>query len=302
MRKKGVSMNKKTYSLREDRLTDFLITLPGFFLYCLLFITPVCMGFYYSLTNWNGVSKTYDMIGLQNYINLAQDSRFLSTVSFTVRYTVLLILFVIVISLANALVLSSKMKGSAFFRAVFFFPAVLGLITVGLIFKELYYRALPVIGTLLNIEVLKTNILASADLAIYGILAANVWTACAIPTLLFYAGIKNVPHDLYEAADIDGASFFQKFFKITVPYLVPTFSMVFILQLKSGLSVFDYVMAITDGGPGGATESIGTMIYSTAFEEWRFGYATAESVVLFFIIALISLLQIRASKNKGVIA
>ena len=109
-----------------------------------------------------------------------------------------------------------------------------------------------------------------------------------------------MPVDLYEAADIDGATAFQKFRRITLPFLIPTFSMVFILQLKAGLSVFDYVLSITGGGPGGATESIGTIIYNTAFTDRRFGYATAESVVLFMIIAVISLIQVRATRGKEV--
>ncbi len=291
---------KKKFLLREDKMTDFLITIPGLALYTLLFMVPVVMGFFYSLTDWNGISRKFNMVGLSNYAALVKDVRFLGTIRFTVYYTVLLILFVMVISLASALVLNSRIKGGTFFRAVFFFPAVLGLMTVGLIFKELYYRVLPLVGDWLNITALQTNILANEDLAIYGILFANVWTACAIPTLLFYAGLKNVPAELYEAAEIDGATAVQKFKRITLPFLIPTFSMVFILQLRVGLSVFDFIVALTDGGPGGATESIGTMIYKTAFTERRFGYATAESVVLFLIIAVVSLIQVRATRGKEV--
>ena len=291
---------KKKFLLREDTLTDFIITLPGLALYTLLFMVPVVMGFFYSLTDWNGISKKFNIVWFSNYAALLKDTRFAGTVKFTVYYTVLLILCVVLISLTTALVLNSRIKGGNFFRSVFFFPAVLSLMTVGLIFKELYYRVLPLVGDWLNIPALQTNILANEDLAIYGSLVANVWTACAIPTLLFYAGLKNVPVDLYEAADIDGATAFQKFRRITLPFLIPTFSMVFILQLKAGLSVFDYVLSITGGGPGGATESIGTIIYNTAFTDRRFGYATAESVVLFMIIAVISLIQVRATRGKEV--
>lgn len=291
---------KKKFLLREDTLTDFIITLPGLALYTLLFMVPVVMGFFYSLTDWNGISKKFNIVWFSNYAALLKDTRFAGTVKFTVYYTVLLILCVVLISLTTALVLNSRIKGGNFFRSVFFFPAVLSLMTVGLIFKELYYRVLPLVGDWLNIPALQTNILANEDLAIYGILFANVWTACAIPTLLFYAGLKNVPAELYEAAEIDGATAVQKFKRITLPFLIPTFSMVFILQLKAGLSVFDYVLSITGGGPGGATESIGTIIYNTAFTDRRFGYATAESVVLFMIIAVISLIQVRATRGKEV--
>lgn len=290
---------KKAYK-GAGRETDFLITIPGFLLYSFLFMVPVCMGFYYSFTNWNGVSKNYDFVGIQNYIKLFSDTRFLGSLKFTVKYTVLLIIGVVVISLTTALILNSRIKFGDFFRSMFFFPAVLSLMTVGLIFKEIYYRAVPLLGEFLNIEVLKTNILSNPDLAMFGILIANVWTASAIPMVLFYSGLKNVPLDLYEAASIDGATFWQKFKSITVPYILPTFSMVFILQLKAGLGVFDYIMALTGGGPGGATESIGTLIYKGAFEERRFGYAVAESIVLLVIIAAISLIQVKMTQKNEV--
>ena len=282
------------------RTTDFLITIPGLVLYAFLFMVPVGMGIYYSFTDWNGGSKSYDIIGFQNYIKLFSDKRFLGAMGFTVKYTVLLITGVVIISLTTALILNSSIKFSDFFKSMFFFPAVLSLMTVGLIFKEIYYRALPLLGGLLNIEVLKTNILANPDLAMYGILFANIWTASAIPMVLFYAGLKNVPTDLYEAAGIDGATVWQKFKSITIPYILPTFSMVFILQLKNGLSVFDYVMALTGGGPGGATESIGVLIYKGAFEERRFGYAVSESVILLIVIAAVSLVQVKMTKSKEV--
>lgn len=292
--------NRKKVHHKAGQITDFLITIPGFLLYSFLFMVPVAMGFYYSFTDWNGVSKSYNIIGFQNYLKLFSDSRFLGSFRFTVKYTVLLIIGVVVISLTTALILNSKLKFAGFFRAMFFFPAVLSLMTVGLIFKEIYYRAVPLLGEWLNIEILKTNILSNPDVAMYGILIANIWTASAIPMVLFYSGLQNVPTDLYEAASMDGATFWQKFKSITVPYILPTFSMVFILQLKDGLGVFDYIMALTGGGPGGATESIGTLIYKGAFEERRFGYAVSESIILLFIIALVSMIQVKITQKKEV--
>lgn len=294
--------SKKRFLKGTGKLVDVMLTLPGLILYACLFMVPVIMGIFYSFTNWNGVSRSYDIIGLENYKKLFQDTRFLGSLGFTVTYTVLLIIGVVVISLTTALILNSNIKFPGFFKSMFFFPAVLSLMTVGLIFKEIYYRAVPMLGGFLGIEALTTNILANPKLAMYGILFANIWTASAIPMVLFYAGLQNVPTDLYEAAGIDGATFWQKFKCITIPYILPTFSMVFILQLKSGLSVFDYIMALTGGGPGGATESIGVLIYKGAFEERRFGYAVSESVVLLFIIAIISFIQVKMSSNKEVSA
>jgi raffinose/stachyose/melibiose transport system permease protein len=187
-----------------------------------------------------------------------------------------------------------------FFRSAFFFPAVLSLVVIGLMWNEILYRIGPMVGQLLDIEVLKKNILSNPGTAQFGILLVNVWQGLATPTVLFIAGLQVIPVDLYEAATIDGASAWLKFKAITLPFLMPVVNVVLILTFKSGVTLFDLLRGMTDGGPGRATESIGLLIYRNSFAENRFAFGVAQSVVLFVFIAIVSVFQLTIMNKKEV--
>lgn len=277
----------------------FIITIPAVFLFTLLFTVPVLQGIFYSFTNWNGLAKTYDFIGLDNYIKMFQDNRVMSTFGFTARYTFILVLVVLTLAMIIALILAyfvSK-KLTVTLRSIYFFPAVLSMVVVGLVFNEIFYRVVPQIGQALGIGWLSQNILGSIDLAIYGILFVNVWQGTAIPFVLFLTGLKSIPRDIYDAALVDGATPFQIFTKITIPFLLPTINVAFVLTLRSGIMVFDYIQAMTGGGPVRATESASVLIYNLSFLSGKMGYATSISTVMLLVIALISLVQINISKR-----
>ena len=253
-----------------------------------------------SFTDWSGTSQTYNFIGIQNYTKIFQDERFRNALFFNFKYTLLLTIATVLISVVVALVLNQKIKGRTFFRSVFFLPAILSLVTVGLIWNELFYRMIPLIGEATGWPLFKSSWLGSPKLAMYAILIVNLWQGCAIPIVLLLAGLQSVPADLYEAAAIDGANAFKRFRAITVPYLVPVLNIVIVTCVKGGLTTFDYIKAMTDGGPMQSTESVGILIYSHAMQEGRFGYSVAESMILFVIIAVVSLLTMRLTNNKKV--
>ena len=142
--------------------------------------------------------------------------------------------------------------------------------------------------------------LGSPKLAMYAILVVNLWQGCATPIVLLIAGLQSVPQDLYEAASIDGANAWQRFKSITIPYLIPVLNIVIVTSVKGGLTTFDYIKAMTDGGPMQSTESVGILIYNHAMQEGRFGYSVAESMILFVIIALVSVATMRMTENKKV--
>ncbi len=212
----------------------------------------------------------------------------------------MLIVGVVVISVVLALLLNKEFKGRSFFRTLYFLPAVLSMITVSLVFKQVFFYVLPAIGKALGIEALSTNILASKQNAIYGVLFVHLWQGVALPTLLFLAGLQTIPTELYEAAAIDGANGWQQFKHITVAYLIPTLSVVLVLLVKQGLMVFDYVKSMTAGGPGTATQTIALLIYNNGFERNRYSYSIAQAIATGVIIALISAIQIQASNRKKV--
>ncbi|WP_243633113.1 carbohydrate ABC transporter permease [Paenibacillus xerothermodurans] len=293
-----VPAKKKRLSIRRSTLIFFLFTLPALLLYLAFFFYPALSGFFYSFTNWDGVSKSYKIIGFKNYIDILKDKRFLNALNFTLYYTVIDVTLKLSLALILAMLLSSKIKFRGFMRSVYFFPAVLSLITVGLIFNQLFYAVIPRIGEGLGIELLSRNILANKDTAVYGIILTNIWQGISIPMVIFMAGLASVPKDLHEAATIDGASPFQRFLSITIPFLIPMLNVNLVLTIKGGLTVFDYIVAMTDGGPAQATESIGYLIYRHGMNEMKFGYGTAESIYIFLMVGIISIIQIKLLNRK----
>ena len=287
--------------MTRERITTYgLFCLPGFIAYCVFLIFPILMGIYYSFMDWNGISKGYNFIGFANYAKLFTDKKFGEALLFNFRYTIMLIVGVVVISVVLALLLNKEFKGRSFFRTLYFLPAVLSMITVSLVFKQVFFYVLPAIGKALGVEALSTNILASKQNAIYGVLFVHLWQGVALPTLLFLAGLQTIPTELYEAAAIDGANGWQQFKHITVAYLIPTLSVVLVLLVKQGLMVFDYVKSMTAGGPGTATQTIALLIYTNGFERNRYSYSIAQAIATGVIIALISAIQIQASNRKKV--
>ncbi|MDD3334494.1 MAG: sugar ABC transporter permease [Eubacteriales bacterium] len=282
--------------------TDVLLSLPALVAYLLLFVTPVLIGIWYSFTDWNGISRNYDFIGLKNYAKLFMDQRFLRVIGFTLRYTGYLIMGVLLVSLLTALVLNAKPKGWSFFKAVFFLPCLFSLVTTGLLFKEIYSEALPLLGQAVGSELLSRSLLSNSSYAIYAVLLVNLWSSVAIPTVLIFAALKSVPKDLYEVADIDGGSGWDKFKAITVPYLIPTLNMVFVTTLKGGLCTYEYITVLTAGGPGRATESLAYIIYIKGFNENAYAYASAMSVVMFLAMVFVSFIYFRLVNRKEVVA
>ena len=285
---------------REQTLTYAAFILPGFAIYCVFLIFPILLGIYYSLMDWNGISPHYDFVGLKNYQSLLTDKKFRAALVFNLRYTVMLVISIVVISVILALLLNRQFKGRGFFRTLYFLPAVLSMLTVSLVFKQIFFYVLPAMGKVLGIAALSTNILASKQLAIYGLLFVHLWQGVALPTLLFLAGLQTIPSELYEAAAIDGANAWQQFKSITVAYLIPTLSVVLVLVVKQGLMVFDYVKSMTGGGPGTVTQSIALLIYTNGFERNKYSYSIAQAIATGLLIAAISFVQIQLSGRKKV--
>lgn len=285
---------------REQTLTYAAFILPGLAIYCVFLIFPILLGIYYSLMDWNGISPHYDFVGLKNYQSLLTDKKFRAALVFNLRYTVMLVIGIVVISVILALLLNRQFKGRGFFRTLYFLPAVLSMLTVSLVFKQIFFYVLPAMGKALGIAALSTNILASKQLAIYGLLFVHLWQGVALPTLLFLAGLQTIPSELYEAAAIDGANAWQQFKSITVAYLIPTLSVVLVLVVKQGLMVFDYVKSMTGGGPGTVTQSIALLIYTNGFERNKYSYSIAQAIATGLLIAAISFVQIQLSNRKKV--
>lgn len=284
-----------------DSLTRLAFTLPAVILYSIFFTYAVFVGFYYSLTDWNGLSRDYNFIGLENYSKLLQNPFFWDSIFTTFKYALMLVVGVMTISLVLALALNSLCILKTLIKSIFFIPTMIGAVTISLIFDQLFYRVIPQFGEWLNIDLLSQSLVGNGSTALVAVVFVNLWQAVAMPTVIFIAGLQTVPEELYESAKLDGASPFQRFKNITFPYLLPTFTVNMVLVIKSGITVFEYVLALTAGGPNRATMVIGLSIYNDAFMNMRFSMANAEAMVLFLVIAVLSFCQIALTNKGGVL-
>ncbi|QQO09300.1 carbohydrate ABC transporter permease [Breznakiella homolactica] len=285
---------------RKRNWAFFAFTVPLLILYGVLFIAPIAGGLFYSFTDYNGISKNINFVGLKNYISIFSSSRFPKSIWFNIQYSFWLVLFTVVLGLVLALLLDRDIKAKGFFRAMYFFPAVLPNLTMALVFNGIMTKGIPELGILLNIESWEISLLSRTNTAMYAVLFVNIWKGLAIPTVLFLAGLQTVPAELYESASIDGASPWKRFKVITIPFLIPSLTMVFVLTLKQGLMVYDLIMGMTGGGPAGATESMAMLIYRHGFVERKLSAAMAESIILAILVCAISFIQIFWSQKRRV--
>jgi raffinose/stachyose/melibiose transport system permease protein len=286
----------------SDRLTYLGFTLIPLGLYCVFYVFQVMSGVFYSFTDWNGMSPAYKLVGFKNYGFLLKSQVFWRSMATTFKYALLLVLLTISVSMILALCLDAYRRQGlkTFTKAVFFIPAMLSSVTVALIWNQLFYRAVPLIGNSLNIDIFKASPLGNPRTTLPATVFVNVWQSVAIPTLIFIAGLQSIPRELYESAQMDGASPFRRFRSITFPFILPTFVVNLVLLIKGGFTTFDYPYALTGGGPVRATEVISIAIVNDAFQTYRFAMANAEAMLLFVIIACISIAQIRLSAGRSI--
>lgn len=274
----------------------FFIAIPVA-LQAVFFYLPLVQGVYYSMTDWSGLTRNFNFVGLSNFTEIATDIRVLDSLRFTAIFTLALVVGSIGLGLFIAVLLNKNIKGTNFFRSTYFFPAIISTVTLGMIFRQIFNRGIPQVGELLGIEWMMNNILASRDTAVGGVIFVALWQALAVPIVIFLAGLQSVPLEIKEAADIDGANKWQKFKSIELPFLQAAISIVLILSIKGGLTAFDLIFTLTGGGPGNSTTPLGLLVYNYAFTQNRFGYANAIAIVTFVLIAVVSIIQIVGSRR-----
>ncbi len=281
-------------------ITDLLFLLPAFAVFAVFFAYPVISSFYFSLTRWDGINPELKFIGLANFQKLVGDRHFWTALRNTFRYAILVTAIQNVLGLILALAMTSRIYRG--FRALFLVPPLLSSIAIGSIWSYMYAPNGAVNGllTLAGLESLTQDWLGNPRLALYSLVVANIWRWTGMAMIIYLAGIQAIPKAIHEAASIDGVDVWQRFRHITFPLIAPAFTINVVLSMIGSLKVFDIIYIMTQGGPGRATESITTYIFSRAFEANRFGYGTAIAVVMFAIILVLSLVQLHFLTRREV--
>lgn len=290
---KGQKKHKKQVAVHPI----FYVAVGAMALLFFLFHTiPFLKGIFYSFTDWKGYG-TWDFVGLKNYAHMFVDTDIRNSYLFTIEFAVITTILVNVISLGLACALNAKIKFKNTIKAFYFLPYMLGTLIVGFIFNYIFANLIPELGQALGIEALSVNLLGTEN-AKWGIIIVSVWIGCAFNTLIYIAGLQSIDDDVYEAANLDGATGFKRFMKITFPLLAPSFTTNMVLSAKNYLMVYDQIMAMTDGGPGTLTTSISVLIYKKGFSGGQFAIQSANAVVLFVVVAVVSVLQLKFLEKR----
>lgn len=276
----------------ERKRTFLLITIPILALFICFNTIPLIRGVIYSFTNFKGFGK-YNWVGFQNYIDLFTDGRVGKSYWFTFKLAIVSTVVTNVISLLLALGLNSKIRAKSFFRGAYFLPNILGALVVGYIFNYFFTYILPAVAQMIGVEGLSTSILSNPSVAWIGIMIVCAWQAIAMNTIIYISGLQTVPEDVYEAGGLDGATGWKQFRYLTFPLIIPFFSINMVLCVKNFLMVFDQIMALTKGGPAQSTESISYLIYNNGMSGGQFGFQSANAVVFFIVIVIVSVAQMK---------
>ena len=289
-------MKTKKVASAKDR-TFLIITIPIVALFFLFNTLPLITGAFYSFTNYRGYGD-FDFVGFRNYIDLFTDSRVGHSYLFTFKYAIAGTILINVLSLLLAMGLNSKIRCKSLLRGMYFVPNILGGLIIGYIFSFIFTYIIPAVAKAMHIGFLENSILASEKHAWIGVLDVGVWQAVAMNTIIYISGLQTVPEDVYEAGAIDGATGFSKFRYLTFPLIVPFFSINMVLCVKNFLMVFDQIMALTKGGPAQSTESISYLIYNNGMSGGQFGFQSANAVIFFIVIVIISAVQLTITGKK----
>lgn len=291
--------------MKKQRLTAYLFLLPAILLFIIVFAIPTIGGIYYSFTDWSGMTQNVRLIGFSNYKRLFQDPVFYISVKNTLIICVIVVVFRNVAGLWLANILHThNVFGKGYLKAVFFIPSLLSSIVVGytwLYILNVHNGIFSYFLKAFQVENLtKFDVFLNPVIAILTICFVLIWQFSGYNMTIYLSGLQSIPRSLYEAADIDGANKFQQFRYVTLPLIVPSITVCTFLNLIGCLKTFEEVYVMTKGGPGNATETIGTFMYNSAFNGLQMGYGTAISTILFLGILVVTTIQLKASRRMEV--
>lgn len=280
---------------------DFcMFALPGMFCFFAVVIVPFLYGVYLTLTDWNGVSKVKNFIGLANFAGVLKDAQFWSSLALTFKYVIAVVVLVNVLAFAIAYLLTRGIKGQNFFRAGFFTPNLIGGIVLGYIWQFVFSRVFVNIGESTGWSFFEASWLSDPNKAFLALVVVSVWQLSGYMILIYVAGFMGLSKDVMEAANIDGASGWVKLKNIIMPLMMSSITICLFLTLSRAFMVYDVNLSLTAGAPYGTTEMAAMHVYEKAFTSRQFGVGQAEAFILFIIVACISGLQVYFTKKKEV--
>ncbi|MEJ3655066.1 sugar ABC transporter permease [Actinomycetes bacterium KLBMP 9759] len=281
-------------------LTGWSFILPNFLGFALLTLVPMVFGLALSFMDWSPWTDEPEWVGLENFERMFRNSTFWIALGNTVYYAIGHIPLTMAVALGLALLLNRALTGLGFFRTAFFLPYVTSLVAVAVVWNMLFNPTSGPINQFLQALGVDDppGWTSSTAWAMPAVIIASVWRDMGYYMVLFLAGLQTIPTELYEAAKVDGANAWQRFWNITLPGLRPTTFFVLIMCTVASFKIFDLIVVMTDGGPGRATVVLSQLIYQQGIQEGRFGFASAISLVLFLLVAGFTVIQFQLQRRR----
>ncbi len=281
---------------RSRRLWAALFLAPPMALYIVIVVAPLLVSFYYSLTDWNGFNPEYNFVGFENFLKITRDPLFANAIWNTIIWMAAAILLPSLGGLVIALALNGRGFSGSFYKSLFYLPICLSLVVIGQVWIWVYHPDWGLLNVVLNrlgLEAWAHAWLAEPETALFSVIFAWSWQQTGLAMVIFLAGLTAVPKELTEAAEIDGATYWQSLRHVVIPLLLPATVVVMALAIINSLKSFDIVYVMTQGGPFHSSDTLAMFMYTESFKKYYMGYGSAISVVLFAISLLIIVFYFR---------
>ena len=273
---------------------------PALFFFLFIIGASFVSGVQLSFTDWNGLADSYRFIGLENFIGAFRDMEFIISLGKTFTYVFFVVILTNIIAFGIAFGLNRGLRMQGVYRVGFFTPNLIGGVVLGLIWRFVFSTALPGIGEFFHIGFLEHNLLSKPNTAFASLILVSVWQMAGYLMLIYMAGIVGLPKDVLEAGKLDGATGFDELKSIILPLIMPSITICGFMSIKNAFMTYDINMSLTNGGPYASTKLVAMQVYERAFTSQQYGVGQAEALILFVIVATITLIQVSISKSKEV--
>ena len=290
----------RTDKTRKQNLSLLLFVLPALIVYALFKLYPAFSGIYYAMTDWNGLNKEWSFIGFQNFIRVLDDAYFWQSILFTFKYVLVMVIVANLVALTLAVAIETRRRARGVFRTVFYLPNMISMVIGGYMWMFIFTKVLYYLADNYNgFSFLDHMWIGDPQYSFVAIIIVAVWGAVGYLMIIYMAALQGVPESMKEAAVLDGANAWQRFWKVEFPMIRHAVTICVFWTLNSAFQVFDVIFTLTGGGPGRATQSAAMNIYEEAFRgNIQYGYATAKSTVLFLIVLVITAVQLSVMKRR----
>lgn len=287
--------------MKKSKVRFWVFLAPALISFTIIVLIPTLIGFFYSLTDWNGiVGSEINFVGFQNFVDIfTRDDTFLHAFGFTALFSICAVILVNLVGFALALLVTQKFRGATLLRGIFFMPNLIGGLLLGFTWQFIFVSIFEAIAQKTGWEIF-SGWLSNTPTGFIGLLILTVWQLSGYMMIVYIAQIQQIPESVKEAARIDGAGNWAMLKKITLPLMMPAFTIGLFLSISNSFKMFDQNLALTQGGPYKSTEMIALNIYNSAFGANEFGLAQAKAIIFLIVVAAIGITQLVVTKRKEV--